>query len=319
MSSVRDIFNHSESSRTYKPSSFFILPDCMIGVEFEYEDAITYGVSPEVAEYYRTVADGSLRDGGVEFVFREPLFGEDIKKALTVMCTEAKKNGYTTGPRTSTHVHMDCRDLSGAELHKLAVLYSATERALFYFAGKGREPSNFCIPWFRSNTYFRYIALLKKDPLDPEKIRDAYTNIQRYSALNWAALAEHGSLEFRHMGGTKDSQKVEDWINIIMCLKKAAKEWKREGYDILLHVSKIGVHAFMREIFGDRLEGHYVEQNIWTGVNEAQNLIIEGRNLDFDLPFKKVVGPGPLIVEFQKKSLKRPLEVLSHFNDSEAE
>jgi len=44
----------------------------------------------------------------------------------------------------------------------------------------------------------------------------------KYSALNSNSLATFGTLEFRHMAGTVDINKISDWINILLQLKVAA-------------------------------------------------------------------------------------------------
>lgn len=318
-SRVSDIFGHPASIRRYAPSDAWVLPKERVGIEFEYENVHVHNIPPNAyGEFYDAVEDGSLRERGYEFRFREPFFGEDISSALDVMGDLARAYKFSTGPRTSVHVHLDCRDLSTQELHKLAIFYTATERALFNFAGAKRADSNFCVPWYRSNVYFRFIANLKDKGADHKVVKENFSRLSRYSALNLAALSKHGSIEFRQMEGTADMARVKAWVNIIMCLKKAAREYPWKEYDILLHLSQVGANAFVQEIYGARLEGHYTPQEIWSGVIEAQNLLTSGAPASFASPFALAAKPGKLLNSYLERArTHKPVLIAPNNNDKE--
>lgn len=300
------IWGHNKSKKAYKASESWVLPDEMIGLEFEYEgvDAISIPAK-EYSLYFDMVDDGSLRDNGKEFVFSEPLFGEDLSWALTTMERLTQKWQFLTTYRTSVHVHLDVRDLTPEEIHKLCILYTLFERPLFSFAGPERADNNFCIPWYRSNVYFRYIALLRS-PRAAQKFSDATHNMGRYSSLNLLALREHGSLEFRHMEGTTDMARVAKWVNMIMCLKKACKTLEFDNYNILAHLSQVGPEALVRSVFGDLLTGYWTPRDIWEGVIETQNLLVQSEQMSFESPVKKYLkksGPGTVFEKFMATSM----------------
>lgn len=281
---VAELFGHVKSTRTYKSKDTWVLPFCCIGLEFEYEN-ITRDIPAKspLYQYFTLKEDGSLRDRGAEFVLSEPMFGEDLYAAIDLMCGQAKKDEYTTGYRTSTHVHLDVRDMEHNKLHNLAVLYSLFERLLFEFVGIERAENNFCVPWYRSSYYFDSINSI--DTGNSDKLRRAISNMERYSALNFAAVGRYGSLEFRHcpgLSGKEGATRLIDWINIIMALKKAAQAFPQEGYNILLEVSKVGPRQFTHSIFGNLLPNTSNFDSIWDGIQTAQELLLAGKNQSFE-------------------------------------
>lgn len=326
MSSVKDIWGHRRPARSYSHKSGWVLPEEFIGVEFEYE-MVNLGRTQTKFDYspwWTAHEDGSLRDMGVEFTLSEPLFGKDLEDALNIMGEMSNDQKYTTGYRTSVHVHLDVRDLSVKEIHKLCLFYTVFERALFRFIGSNREQSNFCIPWYRSNAYFKYIAALNDPNPDREKIRNYFSGLGRYSALNLDAIKQYGSLEFRGMHGTTDMNKVKHWINLIMCLKKAVRSFPHEGYEILTYLSNVGPDKFVSDIFGDKLYGHVENREIWQGVIEAQNLLTGAVDMDFISPATRhatLKDAGPIIKKYLENSDKKAKVVLpslaAKFDDAE--
>ena len=301
---LTSVWGHNKPRNKYSESPHWVLPKELIGVEFEYEGVLIRSIAAEEYNtYYTAVDDGSLRDEGKEFVFTTPLFGADLVDALNEMGVMANKHNFRTTYRTSVHVHLDVRDLSAQEIHKLCVLYTLFERSLFAFIGDNREANNFCIPWYRSNTYFNTISLLKTSPDPGRAMNEAIGGMQRYSALNLVSMREHGSLEFRHMGGTLDMNRVKTWINMIMSLKKACKTLQFDDYNILAHLSTVGPEALVRSVFGNLLDDYWTPAAIWDGVLETQNLLVHSEQLSFISPIEKYLSqtkPGKLASNFVK-------------------
>lgn len=314
MSSVKDVWGHAKPARTYSQDSKWLLPKDFIGVEFEFENVRLLACEKyPYNDFWNREEDGSLRDLGIEFTLNGPMFGKDLEDALELMGRMANEQKFLTGYRTSVHVHLDVRDLSIKQIHKLCLFYTIFERAFFRFIGEERDKSNFCIPWFRSNSYFKYIAALNDPEPNNEKIRGYFHNLGRYSALNLDAIKTYGSLEFRAMHGCKDMEKVRGWINLIMSLKKAAREYPHESYAILQHLSQVGPGRFVEEIFEQRLQGFWDVNEVWTGVIEAQNLLCGAADMDFESPAQRLAilsGDGPIVSRFKQNSTKRPPFVL---------
>ena len=132
------LHNISADPCTYTPSDKFV-SSSLVGVEFELEGMNRFRVDdPEFAAYWKIVEDGSLRDGGKEFVLSRPFAGADLDKALSLFDKHVSKSGHDIkiSDRTSVHVHIDVRDLTFAQL-------TIFETALFNMAGETRANNIF--------------------------------------------------------------------------------------------------------------------------------------------------------------------------------
>lgn len=235
---------HVKNPRKYRASDFWADPACSIGLEWELErasalyailaDQIQKGENP----YFQLKQDGSLRDNGLEIVTSgDGLFGEDLLDAIHLLDNTIKAMTKDRRPtcnyRTAFHVHLDVRDLETEEVHNLLLLYCLLERPIFNFVGKDRDQSNFCVPWFRSDSYFQVIKGLSLHSLrEPSSTTiNSIAKLQRYSALNCQSLSKFGTLEFRHMENdlSEITGKQVALINLTMRLKNLARDFFRKG------------------------------------------------------------------------------------------
>lgn len=212
------------------PSDEWPIPDCLVGLEFEYENPKGNAwverwwdrKLPEISLAWATHDDGSLRDNGVEFVLRDPLMGKDLSDAISLLLDPMPP--LETTYRTSVHVHIDARDLELSELKTAVLLYALTEQGFFNYVGGQRETNNYCIPWYEAPEYlFPVSKALFDAEVDKGILGRACANAQRYAALNINALRKYGSLEFRHYGDNVTEARIREWIGICLQLKLAAR------------------------------------------------------------------------------------------------
>ena len=186
-----------------------------------------------------------------------PLSGANIKEALSSLQSFInihKRNGEspTFGDRTSTHVHLDARDMDADELHNFILVYMLVERVLFNFINPERKKNNYCRPITDSN--FKYVISKLRETNDTAHIIEAVQHeTDKYSALNIKPTYTYGSVEFRHHHGTHDLSKIYDWINIILAIRLAAKKPVEYWLDIYSHQ---GYRALIDTLFKDtKLDG----------------------------------------------------------------
>jgi hypothetical protein len=200
------------------------LPSQYVGVELEVENC-----SPsqqqrllDTSHYWEIKEDHSLRDG-VEFVLAQPLMGEQLSESLVQFSNSVTR--YSVGPRTSTHVHLNMRqDTDTLEsLRNLCLLYFMYEDAFFALSDRSRKWCSYCHP-FEESPPEPLLAVLRGHNIDAvsASLSDSYQNSNRYYGLNLYALQRYGTIEFRHMPGTRDIDKLRVWIRLLMELKKAA-------------------------------------------------------------------------------------------------
>jgi hypothetical protein len=241
-----------------QPDPTFVMPSCLIGLEFEFEK-VASGVDA-VHEAYAAHPDGSLRGGGMEFSFRAPLFGNALREAVDHMCKHSAAHAWDCSHRAGLHVHVDARDMTPAQLKSMGYIYAGLEPFLYQYIGEGRDCSNFCLPWYAvpdsAGSAFRMLARLEADPANPRLALDRAQRAlgdKRYTGLNYAALAKYGSVEFRQMRVTNNYDRVISWINMCMSLKKFAMNVGFGGQETLEFLSKTGPRRSLVEVFGEPL------------------------------------------------------------------
>lgn len=237
-----------------------IRSDDRVGVEIEVEglkESIRTNLyKSQPFRYWKCVEDGSLRDGGLEFVFKKAFGGKDIINALSeIDAMVMSKYPLALTERTSIHVHVDVRDLDIDELIKYILLYILCENILFKFCGEERQESIFCIPVNKSDklatdisTIIHYIRIGRIDILP-----DHISNFGRYSSINLVSLVKYGSLEFRGHQGTSDVGRIKNWINLLLNLKVKSRSLSISWETLPDEVLAKGVMTFMQDLFEDLL------------------------------------------------------------------
>lgn len=179
----------------------------LVGIEIE-----TEGLSPDrqasvplAATTFVTVADGSLRNGGCEFVSRIGVRAFYLYQGLKKLFNYLQERKAVVSDRTSIHVHVNVMNMSMDELNSMMILYSIVEDSLFKYAGDFREHNIFCTP---SSYMAKQMNLTLSDFLKSS---------QKYSAMNTLAVQEKGTVEFRHMHTSYDMVYVFRWV-VILCL-----------------------------------------------------------------------------------------------------
>ena len=164
--------------------------------------------------------DGSLRNGGVEYVLTKPCMIDEVSPLCEELFDYIHKQGGVIehSNRTSTHVHINVNGMKVSELTSLICLWGLFEPALIYHCGEQRRSNHFCL----SNSDTRWL---------PDEWRRAlknggfhWDNTYKYSALNLGSFTTFGSFEIRCMGGAENAKEVTDWARMVWALREYAKE-----------------------------------------------------------------------------------------------
>lgn len=271
---VSQVIGFRKELTRYDPDPNLPLPLELVGVEVELEG--TERMLNPNDEYWRVTNDGSLRNNGREFVFREPLYGVAIRDALADLQHHIDGGRPQLSERCSVHVHINISDLTTLQLHKFLILYLIFERVLVKYHKTTRENNIFCVPFYKAPRDIAVIDALMSEDVDT--IHNMFTHFNKYYAVNLEAVREFGSLEFRHMGGCLDMADVFKWIKIIMYLKKASIDENYNPYNLITNISGRGPRAVFFEIFGESaelLDYDDIEHDIIKGVRLAQLTVID--------------------------------------------
>jgi Putative amidoligase enzyme len=208
-----------------------------IGIEVEIENLKVYEADylPNFMDFWNITKDGSLRNTGAELV-SVPLRGINIAGALGYLDHFLTKiyPGHDFSHRCGIHVHVNCRNLTVRQVNNIIYVYLCLENVLFdQFVKNERAGNSFCMPVTDVFVGKRYHAC-------------------KYQALNRKCLSELGTLEFRHLRGTRDIVQIRKWIKIITNLVKyASNKTYEEIFETIQNLNTISNYEqFVREVIG---------------------------------------------------------------------
>lgn len=194
-------------------------PTLLIGLELETEHCHEIGRTVSTAAIeklgYQIASDNSLRGSAYEFISR-PMASKHALASLTDFFALTKFNDGNYSDRCSTHVHVNCQDLTLEQISNVALIYQIVEEILFEFVGHNRDSNLYCIPWNQCRNHHRLVANFLASPRTTLKVWNKYT------ALNLLPLLMYGTVEFRQMNGTADMTRLTTWINLIGSIFKYA-------------------------------------------------------------------------------------------------
>lgn len=230
------------------PESQSPMPELPIGLEFEYEQVAPNFVRVQtemrthpLGEVWEIKEDGSLRNGGMEFVFKDPLKAKNVPSTIDYLCQIAQKYKFDPHERAGIHVHTEMVQFDTEQLEKVAILYALLEPYLFQFVGDSRRTSTrFCRAWMDAPGHLD--TILDFLVADGRHARAYIQQIPRYSALNFASLTKFGTIEWRHLPASLDSRYICEWLNIILRFIDFATTTQIKSEELILYFLKNQEH-----------------------------------------------------------------------------
>lgn len=189
--------------------------DQLFGIEVEVERA--YDVLDRISSgdlalprAWGTERDGSLRNGGLEFISRAlPL--PAMEEAVHTLYNMLSRAEWESTMRCGIHIHADMRDLRLNQLAGVYMAYALVEPLLFRFCGADREENIYCVPWYRAVEEAEVVAQHVHSPAGSMTINQCC----KYSALYAGPLGRFGTIEFRHAPTWTAAQPLITWLNIV--------------------------------------------------------------------------------------------------------
>lgn len=208
-----------------------------VGIEIEVENAEEVDISG-----WEVVKDGSLRDNGYEY---KTTYGHRVgylRRSLTELEQVFSDLSFKFSERCSVHTHIDVRNMSIDQVNGMFCLYMLFEQSLFRFAGEKRAHNIFCVPWGESSECVRRYSFV-----------DVVDHASKYTAMNLLCLREFGTVEFRHMEGNCDAERIFQWVLLLSCLRKYAETYSLSEIQNQLDVLKTEsqYQHFMTQVFGE--------------------------------------------------------------------
>lgn len=196
-------------------------PSGDLGVEVEVEWQANTGCAPSTAQnipHWIMKSDGSLRCGH-EFVTRQPakmcpeLKTKKLDPLFAVIGPHIQKGAF----RASTHVHVNALRLTPLELMNTATLWWLVEDLMMEYCGDERKTNRYCAPINTSSGNFdRLLELFSTGDALCDGPNHTYAELgERYMALNLSSLLKFGSLEYRGMRASHESESVYNWMRTL--------------------------------------------------------------------------------------------------------
>lgn len=235
--------------------------------------------------------DGSLRgENARELVFKKPLKGNNIQMALIALQTVVEAFGKKPlmSGRCATHVHLNVLDLSVVEYIMLVVLYTFAESALFSYSGHYRRTNIYCNPIYETGMLQELISSLVHGYMQTSSkpkssalsgvVTQFLNSWPKYCSIN---LGNHkhtkGTAEIRHFPATYSAEKLNTWVDLLMCLVTASKKLsKKYTFTSLVEDMMHDPTAVAKQIFGDlypRLMEHATKSDLWDGARVLARVI----------------------------------------------
>lgn len=266
-----------------------------VGVEIEIQT--NSGAESFRDTAWSAVPEGSIR--GFEIVLSRPLSGALLVEALDD--AEEKINTLRGDNKfsemTSTHVHIDIRDMEVDQLLNFLTLSIMFENVLYSYVAEHRSKNHFCL---RTNDCTDVLERL--DKLVKAKVAGNLTHRTfselfsvesvKYAGINLSSIARYGSLEFRMHHGTGTANEIIRWVNILLSLKEYAMGEGRTPTNILDTKKELGISSIFSSALGSYsgiLSYEEVEEDILNGIRNAQDfvsvlLVPQGRSVMTDIP-----------------------------------
>lgn len=182
------------------------------------------GYNHETRPTWKVVRDGSLAvspgmayDACGELV-SPPLSGvEGIEQVRTVLRALASC-GATVNRSCGLHVHVDAGDLSPSQIGSILRRYSTFQGQIDNFMPASRRNSR----WARRID--ESVIFTVEGYANAATMRRSAGWLDRYYAVNAAAFARHGTVEFRQHSGSVNAGKVARWVAFCLFFVAASLE-----------------------------------------------------------------------------------------------
>ncbi|WWV92019.1 hypothetical protein [Escherichia phage PJNS034] len=268
---IADILGHGRGSDVVDTHPL-IVGRGRVGLELELENM----PNARQAAGWTVTGDGSLRNSGVEYVLRGAQGGMELFNSILSLEEALMAHQCDANLRCSTHVHLDIRRLTVAQLKRLLLAYTVFEPLIFELSGAHRRTNNFCPSFSFAQQQIRKLS--NNWHHDGERFlarivegRDRQSS-DKYSALNLVPIFTQGSVEFRGAEAKPSAGKMIRLANRILSLYDLAvnSDMNQSDAEFINSLANLDVQqALMGTIPRD--------------FELSEELVNEGRVLAFDI------------------------------------
>jgi hypothetical protein len=218
-----------------------------IGIELECEGRVRAN-NIGFSKFWDIHNDNSLRDGGIEFVLRNPINFNKLDQALNDWEQIVVGSEFHNSIRTSVHVHLNVNKLPLVKILTAISVYWLLENVLVAYCGRPREGNLFCL---RCKDAEHQVTALVNAIAGQNAAGYCMSEHLKYSSLNLYSLTQYGSLEIRPMRGLYKKEDIREWV--VMCYNLVFNSMRlfEHPEDVINHYFKVGQDKFLLDVFND--------------------------------------------------------------------
>lgn len=270
----------------------------LLGIEVECEGE---NLQTPDAKYWNVEADGSLRPVGgfphkcAEYVLKGPMTLESSIQALQNLEKVQSEAKLDMSYRCSVHVHVNCLELNEEQLLNFIYTYSILENVMVRYCGEERQYNRFCLKIRDAEYMLQYIESFVNQGFNA--VVRFNGEHMRYAGMNLAALGKYGSIEFRNMRGTVDSNILIPWIKALLNIRKYALKSKNVQ-EIHESFIKNGHYKFLQDVLKEESDYFFTEH--------TKQDMAEAFSISYEIPV--AWGKKNLQAEQEKKEKPKALK-----------
>lgn len=215
-----------------------------VGVEIEIEGENLPAIFDGV---WRTDRDGSLKTAeSYEYVLEKPVYYTKVNRTIDELASRLQDSKIFESERAGVHVHINMQHDTISSMGTFICLYYLFETALLRFCGTKRSGNLFCLRLRDADAPIDSILRFLTD----HRLSGFRTDTLRYASLNFKALYQYGSLEFRGMRSTGDFKQIKTWVHLLLKLRTAARKIGTPQ-SLGAMVEREGINSVLYRVFGE--------------------------------------------------------------------
>lgn len=219
--SVVEISMRPKFERSERATKLLTYNNVLAGVEIELENLADPKGSLYMVQQagWREMPEGSLVNGH-EFAMYPPRNGMELRRTIDKFFNAGFE--WTTGERTSIHIHVDMLDgTTIGQMRAIVALTYALEPAIYRVADENRKWASYSCP-LSDMTPERMAAFFSTTSAGSlQRAMKGVCHEDKYFGCNLVSVRKHGTLEFRYFPCTTYKTTLMKWLNICIELKIA--------------------------------------------------------------------------------------------------
>lgn len=167
--------------------------------------------------YWKVVRDGSIQ-GDQAFELVSPILqGEEGLRQVKIVMHTLTRIGAKVNKSCGFHVHFGAKDLTVKQLKAILTRWISYEDVIDLWMPESRRGNvnHYCNSVWAGYESKEHAIQKLKSYRKISTIASLWAKSNRYKKLNIQSYARHGTIEFRHHGGTHDAVKSINWIKFL--------------------------------------------------------------------------------------------------------